>query len=290
MGRYKLFLKREEQQICDEYFSEDKPSTFTLAKKWGCYASTIRDIIIRNGFILRTQKESLQSKETRKKLRELNKGKNNPMYGKHLSENSKRRMGNLHKIFTKEQELQICNEYFSEEKPGTPTLAKRWNCNCLTIRNIIRRNGYVLRTLKESAQSKETKRKINEKMLVYLQNHHGFYKNTKLELKMKEILNDLNIPFKHQFRLGNHLYDFYILNTNILIEADGNYWHSNPKIYSKLNKTQQKQRQRDIRNEALAKENGFVVLRFWESDILNNTEKVIKHIKGKINGKKKHNI
>ena len=197
--------------------------------------------------------------------------------------------------FTKEQEQQICDDYFSEEKPSVAILAKKWNCNDLTIRGIILRNGYVLRTISEANKGKpgywknkflyeKTKRKISESTTLRIQTHPGPFKNTKPELKMKVILNELSIPFEHQFRLGNHLYDFHILNTNILIEVDGDYYHGNPKKFGKLNKYQLKQKEKDLKNGQLAKDNNYILLRFWENDILNNSEKVIKHIKGNING------
>jgi len=58
-------------------------------------------------------------------------------------------------IFTKEQELQICKEYFSEEKLNSIVLAKKWNCSDVTIRNIIKRNGYKLRTISESLKGRK---------------------------------------------------------------------------------------------------------------------------------------
>lgn len=240
-GKNEIFTKEEKLQICKEYFSKEKPSTTVLAKKWNCSQATIRDVIIKNNFSLRNVSE--------------------PM-------------------FTKEQELEICNDYFSKEKPNTYILAEKWSCSNTTIARIIKQNGYKLRTFKD------TKQKRREKALLQIQNQHGFYKDTKPELKMKEILTELNIPFEHQFKLRNHLFDFHILNTNILIEVDGDYWHSNPKIYSKLNKTQQKQKERDIKHSTIVKTNNFILLRFWESDILKNTEKVKNIIYDKINNLK----
>jgi len=207
-----VFTKEQELQICNDYFSEEKPSTIVLGKRWNCNKSTIRGIIRRNGFILRTCRESLQLEKTRKKLRELSKGKNNPNYGKHRP----------------------CYE--------------------------------------------ETKQKIREKVLFRIQNNSGPFKDTKPELKMKEILSSLNILFKHQFKLSNRLFDFHILNTNILIEVDGDYYHGNPEKYSKLNTTQIEVKQKDIIKEKLAKESNFILLRFWESDILKNEEKIIKDL------------
>lgn len=247
MISYKIFTKTQEQQICSQYI-EEKLSTPTLSRKWNCNQSTIRSIILRNGYVLRTQKE-------------------------------------VHYRFSKEQGLQICREYFSKEKPSTITLSKKWNCSQGAIYNALIRNGYVLRNSSEChkgqkawnkniPRSEETKRKIGEKRLLQILNHPGPYKNTKPELKMKDILNDLNIPFEHQFRLGNHLFDFHVLNTNILIEVDGDYYHGNPEKFSKLNKMQLKQRQKDIKTNMLAEENNFVLLRFWQNDVLHSTEEV----------------
>lgn len=132
----------------------------------------------------------------------------------------------------------------------------------------------------------ETKRKIGESTTIRMQTQHGPYKDTKPELKMKEILNELNISFEHQFRLGNRLFDFHILNTNILVEVDGDYFHGNLKIFSKLNKMQKINKQRDIVKDQIAKESNFVLLRFWESDILKNTKEVKKELKNFIGGEK----
>ncbi|MCK4358994.1 MAG: DUF559 domain-containing protein [Candidatus Cloacimonetes bacterium] len=215
------------------------------------------------------------------------------------SEEHKEKLRKIKKIFTKEQEQQICNEYFSKKKPNIMTLGKKWNCDGTTISNILKRNGYILRTHSEATKgqkawnknltketdervakysrprSEEARKKMSKSALLRIQNNSGPYKNTKPELEMKNILNELNIPFKHQFRLGNHLFDFRISDSNILIEVDGDYWHGNPKKFKKLSKRQQKQKQRDIKNEKLAKTNNFILLRFWQNDVLNN-QRVVK--------------
>ena len=132
------FTDDQELQICDEYFSEEKPSTVTLGKKLGCSHTLIGDAIIRNGYTLRARGETLKSKKP------WNKG---IVYPKEINRKAR--------IFTKEQEQQICNEYFSEEKPSTKTLAKRWNCSSLTIEHVIVRSGYKVRTKSESHKGKK---------------------------------------------------------------------------------------------------------------------------------------
>ncbi|MCK4359126.1 MAG: DUF559 domain-containing protein [Candidatus Cloacimonetes bacterium] len=190
-------------------------------------------------------------------------------------------------LFTKEEEKQICDEYFSKEKPYISTLAKKWCCDSTTIRNVIIRNGYSLRTrsevIKGQKRSEETKQKIRRKIIQHYQTHPGPFKDTKPELKMKEILDSLGILFEHQFRVRNCLFDFYILNTNILIEVDGDYWHGNPAKFSSLNKMQKEMKQRDIKHNKIAFDNGFILLRFWENDILKKDDivrnKIYKRLK-----------
>jgi very-short-patch-repair endonuclease len=142
--------------------------------------------------------------------------------------------------------------------------------------------------LKGKPKSKETKEKMSKSALLCIQNNPGPFKDTKPELKMKEILNELNISFKHQFRVEgiNHNFDFHIPNTNILIEVDGDYFHGNSKKFSKLNWRQEKIRQKDKENEELATKFGFILLRFWEDDIINNTEEVKMKLINFIGGEK----
>lgn len=111
------FTDEQERKICRQYFSEGKPSTIILGEKWGCGQVTIKNIIKRNGYKLRTRSEARKGKIP------------------------------WNKKFTKEQEQKICAEYFSEEKPSTITVAKKWGCRNVAIAHIIKKNGYKLRTL-----------------------------------------------------------------------------------------------------------------------------------------------
>jgi very-short-patch-repair endonuclease len=48
---------------------------------------------------------------------------------------------------------------------------------------------------------------------------------TSIELKLAELLSKIGIDYVEQFKVGKYIVDFYIPEKNILIEADGNYWH-----------------------------------------------------------------
>lgn len=109
----KIFTKEQELQICKEYFLGRKFSIIFLGRKWGCNFSTIRNIIMRNGYNLRLISEA-------------------------------------NKKITKEKEQQICQEYFSKEKPSIEILSKRCRCSKSIIRNTLRRNGYFLRLSSET--------------------------------------------------------------------------------------------------------------------------------------------
>lgn len=96
---------------------------------------------------------------------------------------------------------------------------------------------------------------------------------TKIEKVIQKLLIKHEIRFKQQFRIyfnGRKFkqYDFYLPEKNVLIEADGDYWHGNPKIYKTLNETQILNKENDFLKEKLAKERQISLMRYWESDIL----------------------
>lgn len=100
---------------------------------------------------------------------------------------------------------------------------------------------------------------------------------TKIELLVKEFLSSRQIEFVQEYNFGNFYFDFWIKNTSLLIEVNGDYWHANPCVYpdtNLLNETQKKMVRRDNYKRKFAKEHGFFVLYVWETDIKNSPEKV----------------
>jgi len=99
--------------------------------------------------------------------------------------------------------------------------------------------------------------------------------NTRIEQKIAKILQANNVIFIQQYRIyfkGRKFkqYDFYLPELKTLIEADGDYWHANPKIYSTLNEVQTENSKNDVFKTNLAKKNDLNLKRFWENDILKN--------------------
>jgi very-short-patch-repair endonuclease len=113
------------------------------------------------------------------------------------------------------------------------------------------------------------------------------YKNpkTKLESRFEEILISLglktDIDYKYQHQLSSAIFDFIIFNKNILIEVDVDFHHCNPNSKHRIPKypIQFKTVANDYRKNLLALDNGFKLLRFWESNINTKLEYVIEELK-----------
>ncbi len=104
------------------------------------------------------------------------------------------------------------------------------------------------------------------------------YKPSKLEKTFTNILDLLEIKYETSYYVKDikAFYDVYIPQHNILIEVDGDFWHTNPLKYpdGPVNKCQFKNAIRDEEKSQWALDNGYTLLRFWENDINNNIKQV----------------
>lgn len=93
----------------------------------------------------------------------------------------------------------------------------------------------------------------------------------KLELLGRTLLEKENIVFEEQVLVANKfLVDVFIKDYKLVIQWDGEYWHGHP---SKLkngipDRRQQKRMGLDKSQDAYMKKCGFIVLRFWEKDVI----------------------
>jgi len=91
-----------------------------------------------------------------------------------------------------------------------------------------------------------------------------------IELALQNFLIILNIPFeKHRWMDIKQGYqsDIFIPSMNLVIEADGVYWHGHPDYYPILTENQIMVRDKDyVKTDQLIKK-GFRVLRLWEDEI-----------------------
>lgn len=105
-------------------------------------------------------------------------------------------------------------------------------------------------------------------------------KSTNAEIILFNILDELSIGFGRHKPVKNICQADAFIEPNIVLFADGDYWHCNPKFYSKpKTEAQFKNIKRDFReNDKLIKE-GYIVVRFWEFDLINNKNKCKETIK-----------
>ncbi len=87
--------------------------------------------------------------------------------------------------------------------------------------------------------------------------------NTKPEIEMKKILDELNEYNKPQKRIHSFMFDFFIPRTHMLIEIDGGYWHNLPKTI-----------ERDKQKQEYCEANGYSLFRFSDKNLMEQREKV----------------
>lgn len=122
--------------------------------------------------------------------------------------------------------------------------------------------------------SEETKEFLKQNTLRLIKNGH-FKQNETLPSKtFEDLLIKLNIKYEKEKLVSYWSFDFYLIDYNIYIEIDGDYWHSNPKIYKNGPKTSTQKRNaiRDIKKNEFCKNNNLILFRFWESDVLGDIE------------------
>ena len=112
-------------------------------------------------------------------------------------------------------------------------------------------------------------------------------KNTKIDLKMKELLSEITDEFAIYPKMeGNP--DFIIEKKKVAIFCDGDFWHgytykNGKKLNGKYWKDKiERNMQRDRKITRQLRRQGWKVMRFWEHDILKNPyfckSKIIKSV------------
>lgn len=131
-----------------------------------------------------------------------------------------------------------------------------------------------------------SKNKAKNKSIRKKKNSTKNLDGSKLETFFKiNVLEKLNLNYVQQFEAKSigRFYDFLLTDYRILIEIDGDYWHMNPDIYqSPINSIQKRNKRVDELKNKWALTNCYILLRFWEKDIYNDTNTVIKFLSERI--------
>ena len=111
---------------------------------------------------------------------------------------------------------------------------------------------------------------------------HPKYGVSKLEDYFAEnFLDIIGVKYVRQYEAKEigRFYDFFCEDANIIIEVDGDYYHSYGLKYEEKNPMQRHNEWVDRVKDEWALERGIPVIRIWEHDIHENPEKVMKILK-----------
>lgn len=218
---------------------------------------------------------SRKCKDTHQK--ELYQGEGNPVYGQEHSEEWKTLQSErVAKMWESE-------EYRQKVKDGQEKFKKENGHWCGTdeySKNKRKETWMETYGVDHNWKDEEVRRKCEEtcierygKKSILIANE-ALWKtsSTGIENKIYEILNNNGIDFKKQFIVyydenKYKVYDFHLPKYNLLIEADGIYWHGHPLFFNLLNETQLINVENDKFKNKLAKEKGYSLIRFWGNDI-----------------------
>lgn len=103
-------------------------------------------------------------------------------------------------------------------------------------------------------------------------------KINKLEKLGYKMLEELGLKYEPQYILERYVVDAFILDYNLIVQFDGDYWHANPLKYSTLSERQINQKKIDDSQVELANKMGIKTIRIWEHDMHKNYADVKKNI------------
>lgn len=267
-------------------YIKQKLSSIEIAKRLHCSDSYIRSLLRRYKI------------QIRKSWDPINQQKRRPSYGmlgKHHSKQSRWKISLGHKGMipwnkgkTKYNDKRLVK--MSLIKIGTTRIfSKKHRKNISKARKGIKFSKEHLMNMSKASKKvwRTTDKKEFARTRVLNQIKNGLIpkSNTKIErIVKKELLKrglKENKDFFHQYIFKNVLIcDFAFPKKKLIVECDGDYWHANPKIYNKnkLNKTQLRNKRFEKYEKRKLKECGWTLLRFWESDIKNDSSRCINKI------------
>lgn len=116
---------------------------------------------------------------------------------------------------------------------------------------------------------------------------HPKFGTSKLEEDFaRDFLDKLNIQYIWQFEAKDigRFYDFYLPKHNLILEIDGSYFHSDPRLVKEedMNPMQKHNRLVDEYKNRWALAHGIPIMRIWEKDIRETPDKVMKDLKKRL--------
>ncbi len=110
---------------------------------------------------------------------------------------------------------------------------------------------------------------VNKQKAAIKRNLHFPSAYTSIERQLWKILQELDIEFRKQkVLISKFRVDVYVKKYSLVIEADGEYWH-----------TRKGDKEKDQERDDLLYQNGYVVLRFWGDNLMKKSESCKRLIK-----------
>lgn len=116
---------------------------------------------------------------------------------------------------------------------------------------------------------------------------HPKYGTSKLEEDFaRDFLDKLGVKYIYQFEAKDigRFYDFYLPEHNLIIECDGSWYHSDPRLVKEeeMNPMQKHNKRIDEYKDKWALMHGIPILRVWEKDIRENPKMVMEELKKRL--------
>lgn len=117
--------------------------------------------------------------------------------------------------------------------------------------------------------------------------NHPKYGTSKLEKDFaKEFLDKLGVKYVYQFEAVSigRWFDFYLPEHNLIIECDGSWFHSDPRLVKEeeMNPMQKHNKRVDKHKDDWALMHGIPIMRIWEKDIRENPNMVMEELKKRL--------
>jgi len=227
------------------------------------------------------------SLETKRKKSIAVSGSRNGFYGKHHSEETKRKLREINKNrnWTYVSTPEILQRIKTTKiKNGTYRL-KHTGETKRKLREINKNRSFSPEKQKEIAKklskaakgrlcSEEQKKKYSVARVKYLSTAKPKYSETDIEKIVLLQLQQNNVEFIKQYNVNNRFVaDFYLPGTNTIIECDGCYWHGCPSCYP----TKQR-RTKDKGRDAYYVKCGYKLVKLWGHEIRNKGLNLMHHL------------
>jgi very-short-patch-repair endonuclease len=113
------------------------------------------------------------------------------------------------------------------------------------------------------------------------------FEDTKPELKIKDILDNNKITYEKQKWIDGYRIDFFIPSHKLIIEADGQWTHGDPRFFKPTDIIQghriaKDKWEYDKQRDEYLKSLGYNIIRFWEYDIKKDQISVENKIKDQL--------